>query len=123
VIALEKLFGEALARFQVGSRLSRTKDAPSAALKLVNDAKSQRKFGADYGEVRLQSCRQRDDRIEAFQVGGEALCLVGDSPISWCAVKRGNPRRLPQFPDQRMLTPATSQNKDFHNYGANQVRS
>src|SRR6478609_3250533 len=107
-MALQELLGEALAGFQLRRRLARTENPPAATVELVHYAEGERQLGPNYGKVRLELCRDRNQRWQAFDIRSNAFSFFADAAVSRCAINVCDARRLAQFPDQGMLAPATS---------------
>ena len=107
-MALQELFGEALALFELGRGLRGTESRPAAAGEFIHHAEGERQLRANHGEIRLQAGGERDDRIKIFQVRGQALGVRGDAAIARRAIKLLDARRLPQLPYQRVLAPAAT---------------
>ena len=112
-MALEKFLGKAFARFELSCGFGWTENGPPSAIELVHDTKGQRKFRADDREVGLQTNGKLSDGIEAFQVSGKALGLIGDPPVAGSAIKLRNARGLLQLPHQRMSRPPPPRTRTF----------
>src|SRR6516225_3311200 len=107
-MTLQEFLGEAFARFELGRSPGWAEHAPTAPIKFVDDTESERQFRTNDCQVWLQSIRQLDDGIQAFEIRGKAFGLVANAAISRGAVQLRNPRRSPQLPHQRMLAPTAT---------------
>ena len=82
VVALQKFLGETLARFQLRSCLARTKDAPAAPSKLIHDPQGQWQLGPDHGQVGTHLFGHRHQRVDIFDIRGQAFGLFGNSTVA-----------------------------------------
>ncbi len=87
MVPLQKFLGEALARFQLRRSLRRPKRPPPAPRELIDHAESKRQFRPNDGQIRLQTRRQRRNRLQALQVRRHALRIVGDAAVPRRAIK------------------------------------
>ena len=114
VIALQEFLGETLARLQPGRCLARSEDTPAAPGKFVHHSQGEGDLGADNGQVRADLLGHRHQGVNVLHVGRQALSLFPNAAVSRRAIDLGNPRGLPQFPYQGMLTPPAADDEDFH---------
>jgi len=113
---LEKFFGEAFAGLQLSSSLGRPERTPAATRKFVHHSEHQRQFRPDNSKVRLDLIGDSDERIQALDISGDALRFFSAMPpLAGRAVDFTYPRRLPEFPNQRMLAPSAADDENFHN--------
>ena len=114
MVPLEKFLGKALARLQLCGGARGSERGPTAPREFVDHSQRERQFRADDGQIRLQAVREGRDRVQALQVDGQALRVVGNATVPRRAIKLRNARRLPQLPYQRVLAPTASKDQNFH---------
>src|ERR1017187_7928028 len=113
-VPLHEFFGEALARLQLCRCFGWPEDRASAALEFVNYAQCQGKFGADNGDIGIQPAGQLDNRIEALQIDGHALCVAANSAAAGSAVQLLDARRLPQLPRDCVFAATATEDEYLH---------
>jgi len=97
-------------------------DAQALSLKEVHDAQSQRMVRPDHRKIDLEVFRQGEQAGQVFRrdggaphrgpVGGQLL--GGDAGVARRAPKARHARGLRQFPHQRVLAPAGTNDQDSH---------
>ena len=114
VVALQEFLGEALTGFKLGGSPGRAERSPAALVEFVHYPEHQRQFRSNDCEIGLNLVGHGEQRVQALDVGWNALRLFCDPAISRSAVDLRDARRLPEFPDQRVLASAAADDKDFH---------
>ena len=113
-MALHERLREVLRRFELGGRPRGAEDPQPATTEQVDDARGQRRLGADDGEGDAFAFREIGERVE-----------VGDRQVLDARLVRGaavarrdedlvDPLGLREPPGQRVLAPAGSHHHHFH---------
>jgi len=116
VVAVQEILGEGLGAFQLRGHRARAEDAQAGGAETVDHAGHQRHFGADHGEIDFLLARKLE---QAFEI------VDGDIRVAHAALARGagvarrhdhraHPRRLLEFPRQRVLAPAVADDQNLH---------
>ena len=113
-VALHELLGEALAGFQLRGGSGRAEDRPATPLEFVHHAQGQRQLRTDHGDIGTEPAGKLHQRIQALQVGGDALGVGGNAAVPGSAVKLLDARRLPQLPYHRVFATTATEDEDLH---------
>ena len=114
VVSLHELLGESLARFQHGRGLGGTKDAQSALLQRIHNAKREGQLGADNGQVGLLGVGQAHHGIAVLQVHWNAARDLGNAAITRRANDLSDSCAALYCPGQCVFAASGTQDQDFH---------
>ena len=112
-VPLHEILRESFRRFELRRLLIRTPNPEYRRLEVIHNPSRKRIVRPNHRQIDPLDSRERTECREVVHVGYFALDLFhvlksfrGDPRIPWRAPHLFNPRRLRQFPHQRMFPPA-----------------
>ena len=109
-----EFLGKDLASLQARGRLAGADDGQPLFFELIDDARDQRRFRPDNGQVRPQPLRQAHDGLCLREVDGNALRFLRDAGIPGRTVEFLHPLALMQLPCQRVFPTTGPEYENSH---------
>ena len=121
-VFLHELLRENFGRLELRRLLVRPPDAQAVFLEQIHDAQRQRIVRPDDGEVGFLFLREREQLRQIFRADVDAFdrravfreAFLRDAGVARRAPHLRDVRRLRQFPDQRVLASARTDDENFH---------
>ena len=108
------LLGEGLAAFEPGGLALRTEHEQPVLGEEVGDARDERHFGADDGQVDLLAPREREQAGEIVGLDGDRVGLLADAGVAGRAEHLGGQRRGAEGMDEGVFATAAADNQNAH---------
>src|SRR6267378_1260849 len=107
-------FEKNLASFQLRSLLRRPHNPPISLSKRVRQSIHKREFWPNNGQVRLNFFCQRNHRSHITRINSHAFRFCSNAAVPRSAPDFFHQRALLEFPNQRVLAPASANHQNLH---------